>query len=44
MHALYLELQGIQYVLTHEDEYFNDKVADAMSQIFTGKPAPWHKA
>lgn len=42
--TLYLELQNIQYMMSHEDEFFNDEVADAMSKLFTGKPAPWHKA
>jgi len=44
MHSLYQELQGIQYIMSHEDEFFNDEVADALSKMFTGKPAPWHKA
>ena len=44
MRALYLDLKKIQYVLDHEDIFFSDGVADALSNLFTGKPAPWHKA
>lgn len=44
MRTLSEELQEIQYIFSHEDEFFNDEVADALSKIFTGKEAPWHKA
>jgi len=37
------DLEEIKYFMEHEDLVFSDDVADALSQMFTGKPAPYRK-
>ncbi len=43
MGELARELDNIEYFLEHEDMVFSDDVSDVLSEIFTGKPAPYRK-
>ena len=43
MRELSGELQRMQYIMSHEEDVFADEVADALSEIFYGRPAPWRK-
>ncbi len=38
------DLKEIQYFMEHEDLVFSDDIADVLSEMFTGKPAPYRKS
>ena len=43
MRTLSEHLKHFQYIMDHQDEVFGDDIADALSELWSGGVAPYHK-